>query len=422
MLRRLVGVALVIATAASKSMQAAPPLETKGRLTNRPPSMRSVDEAESPIESTPLAEQPPTQGPLFDDPLEQRPELPLAGNSRHDAWARWDEGPLCDCPACNGGCQGAWPRPAIGDITVGSRFGPLHVGEYAPACLSARAGFVGTAGTHTLGLGHERGVAGILFPLDRWRFDYDIANVISAFDEQWSYDFPGIQNQFSIEALTGYRCPLSGGHRPSSLDLMVGMRLDWYFNRSFRQLADDERTVEDDHSLLSQRLGTYYIQCDWTEGWRLDRLRLSFTNDTAGTGGDGGDHFRTAQARIRYLRHRGPWQARLGLGMDLFTGSVDQQRTTPDGRFYITQGLPFSDRSQGLLELELGMSHFRRVGPTVTEVGFNVSLGPDTESIRDFFQNNLIHRNLLHVPEVPLVDRDDRFKFDLSLFLVVHFG
>ena len=33
------------------------------------------------------------------------------------------------------------------------------------------------------------------------------------------------------------------------------------------------------------------------------------------------------------------------------------------------------------------------------------------------------HRGILgDVPQVPLADRPDRFKFDLTVFLVVHFG
>jgi hypothetical protein len=309
----------------------------------------------------------------------------------------------------------------VGEITVASRFGPLHVGVCPPDPFTVRAGFIGTAGTHTIGIGHERGLAGILAS-DCWRFDYDVANVISAFTDQWSYNFPGIQNQTSVELLTGPRFSRGSGPGRPTFDFLIGMRLDWYVNRSFRQLRDEEVTVEDVHSHLNQRLGTYIVQCDWTDAWRLDRLRFTFTNDSVVTGGDGGDEFRTAQVRLRYLRQRGPWQARLGVGMDLFTGAVDRQRTTPDGEFYITDGLPFADRSQGLLELELGMSHFYRIGPVLSEIGFNVALGPDTEEIRDTLQNQWIHRGILgDVPQVPKLERADRFKFDVSVFIVIHF-
>ncbi len=356
------------------------------------------------------------------DPLP--PSIPLDEGEPVFAERMFDQDPAlddgcCGCPLCQG-----WPRPAVGDITVSSRFGPLHVGLDPPDPFTIRAGFVGTLGTHTIGIGHERGVSGIL-ATDFWRLDYDVANTISAFAEQWGYSFPGIQNQTSVELLTGPRFVGGSGPGPGrpTFDFLVGMRLDWYFNRSFRQIGGDEVTVEDDHSPLSQRLGTYFIQCDWTDAWRLDRLRFSFTNDSAVTGGDGGDEFRTAQVRLRYLRQRGPWQARAGIGVDLFTGAVDRQRTTPDGAFYITDGLPFADRSQGLLELELGMSHYFRVGPVLSEVGFNIALGPDTEGIRDMLQNQWIHRGILgDVPQVPRIDRDDRFKFDVSVFLVIHFG
>jgi hypothetical protein len=285
-----------------------------------------------------------------------------------------------------------------------------------------RAGCLGTLGTHTIGAGHEWGLSGICAS-DWWRFDYDVANIFGAFTDQWSYDFPGIQNQAYFQIFTGPR--LFGCDRPGveKVDLLFGWRLDWYFNRSFRQLRRDEAALEDDHSPLSQRVGTYYVQCDWATDWRLDRWQISFTNDVDFTGGDGGDEFRTNVVRFRYLRQRGPWQGRIGLNLDFFTGAVDQDRTTPDGAFYITEGLPFADRSQGLLELELGMSHYLRVRPVLSEIGFTVALGPDTEGIRDRIQNKLIHQGLLgDVPQVPVLERGDRFKVDLSVFLVIHFG
>jgi hypothetical protein len=305
-------------------------------------------------------------------------------------------------------------------MTIGSRYGPLHVGVCPPESFSVRAGLLATLGTHTIGIGHERGISGIVAS-DLWRLDYDVANTIAAFTDQWSYDLPGIENHTSVTLLTGPRFLSGDGPERTTLDVLVGMRLDWYLNRSFRQIRGDVVEQEDDHSPLSQRLGTYLIQLDWTTAWRLDRLQFSFTNDGEGTGGDGGDEFRTAQARIRYLRQRGPWQARLGLGVDLFTGGVNRHHTTPDGAFYVTEGLPFADRSQGLLELEFGMSHFLRFGPVVSEIGFNIALGPDTEGIRDALQNKWIHQGILEGPQVPILDRSDRFKFDLSVFLIVHF-
>ncbi len=317
-------------------------------------------------------------------------------------------------------------RDAPFSTTFGSRLGALSIGPQPPRMFVPRAGLTSTLGTHTRSLTNEVGIAGFVplpvSPWRAWRLGYDLSNTVGAFNTEWSYHLPGVQNQPVIELFAGPAAPTTRFELFGSLS--AGWRLDWFQNRSFKQLRNASVDPRYDYSLLDQRIGTIFLQWDWqTPGGGYRRLRISHQNDAEHTGGDGGDHFRTATVRMRYLVQEGDWQGRLGVGLEFFTGDVIRSRRTARDVYYDTHGLAFDQYSQGLLELELGMSRFIRHGPRqLSEFGFTIALGPDTEGIRNVFQNELVHRNLLHVPQVPLIDRKDRFKFDIFLYYMLHFG
>ncbi len=117
------------------------------------------------------------------------------------------------------------------------------------------------------------------------------------------------------------------------------------------------------------------------------------------------------------------WQRRCGVSLEFFTGATDLERKVNiDGQeFYDTKGLAFADRSQGLFEVEFGLSYFHRRGCHVGEIGFDLELGLDTEEIRDLVQNQFVHKHITDTPFVPKVDRPSRFKSDLSVYYMVHF-
>jgi hypothetical protein len=246
----------------------------------------------------------------------------------------------------------------------------------------------------------------------------DASETGGVFGRQWSYEFAGLESKTSAELVwtVAHHVPWIGG-------IALGWRVDWYANRSFEEIRGGPVSPEDEHRHLDQRLGTLILHHDRLMFDGLRRFRLEFQNDFDGIGGDGGDQFRTAYIRLLWLRQAAMWQRRLGINLDFFTGqTIDGRTVVVNGQeFYDMTGLAFSDRSQGLLGFEFGLSWFHQVGCHLAELGFDLELGPDTEGIRDVIQNQFVHKHITGSPFVPRVDRSNRFKTDISVFYIVHF-
>lgn len=269
-----------------------------------------------------------------------------------------------------------------------------------------------TLGTHTVNLQNQLGLSSRL-RYNGWQLGVDASTVSGIFGRQWAFDFPAVENQSSLAFLMGHRL------------LSAGLQLDWFNNRSFAELGggavpDDERFFQ-----LQQRLGTFFLQSDFeAPDGCFHGIRVSLGNDSRFLLGDGEDHFRTAQAAINYMLQFGQLQLRTGVAMDLFTGDVDHSRVveTPDGPFVVNQDLFLADRSQGLISVELGASYFLPHERGLSEFGISLFGGPDTEGIRNTLQNRFVHRGILDAAQIPLVDRPDRFQFDVRLFYTYRFG
>jgi len=302
--------------------------------------------------------------------------------------------------------------------TFASQVGVIHTGYTPPSLITARAEIGGTVGTHTHLGDIEAGLAGVV-PL-RWSyFDYNIGQTFGVLSRQWSYDYPGIEYATSAEGT--WRLPLDP---QETRQIGLGWRGQWFNNRSWDEVQGRTPSFERNFSAMQQRVGTYFVQYDWKQAGDFQRLRVEFGNDAAMTGGTGEDEYRTAQTRVSYLRQTGNLQYRIGGVMELFTGHVDQNRTTTtgDGEFYVRDGLDFENWSQGFLGVELGMSWFHKINHFMTgELGFNLYMGPDTEDLRNLLQNQVTHEPQ-GIPQVPVVPREDRFRFDVRLFYVIHFG
>lgn len=300
--------------------------------------------------------------------------------------------------------------------TVASRYGVIVFDRCSPQLVVPRAGAIGMFGSHTLGGMGEAGFAGGV-PLGGGHMaTYNVVGHLGANQKQWSYGFAGIEAHLGVEV--GLDLHLGENHY-----LGAGWRLDWFDNESFDQLDDKPLTAQNNHSILDQRLGTVFVQYDVATVTRFHRLRIEFGNDSV-LGGDGRDEFRTHQSRVLYLSQSGPVQIRVGALLELFTGEVDTSKVDfrSDGAFYDTSGLAFADRSMGFLGLELGASWFQSFARCNAEIGFNVVLGADTESIRDTFQNEMVHKGILGIPQVPRLNRADRLRLDAVVFVILHFG
>jgi hypothetical protein len=276
--------------------------------------------------------------------------------------------------------------------------------------LGMHTGMRSTLGTHTLNLENVTGGSARLSYKD-WQLGIDASTTSSVFGRQWSYDFQGLQNQSSLEFLLGHKF------------LSVGLRQDWFKNLSFAEMQG-EAEGDQRHSLMNQRIGTFFLQSGFEapEGY-FHRIRLSMGNDTKMFAGDGFDRFRTAQAAINYMLLLGQLKLRAGLGMDLVTGETDYSRVVgpPNDPYLDTTGLPFNNLSQGLVEVQLGASYYLPHDKGMSEFGLGFNFGPDTERIRHALQNRLVHRGLLDIAQVPLLDRSDRFKFDVIFTYSFHF-
>ncbi len=309
-------------------------------------------------------------------------------------------------------------KPA-GAGTIASRLGVIHSSFDAPQPVVFRAGAGGIYGTHTQAANAELGLAGSI-PLHQYSyFDYNISQTFGAFSRQWSYEFPGVEWVTSVEAVWRFPFDLY-----ETEQVGFGWRGDWFSNRSWDEVHGRTPSYQRNFSIMGQRTGTGFIQYDWKEPGIYRRLRLEIGNDLGAFGGDNGDKFRTAQARLVFLQHQGNFQYRIGGVLELFVGDTDYRRTTttPAGQFLVTRNLPFADWSQGFLGLQLGFSWFHRISRLITgEFGVTLFAGPDTESIRDLAQNQFTHAPQ-GIPRVPLIDRDDRFRFDVRLFYILHFG
>ncbi len=325
---------------------------------------------------------------------------------------------------------------------LATQVGVLH-GENPPPAIVPRVGIGGVFGTHTSSVDARAGLAGVLPVMtnhagDQIRLTFNILAAAAANDKQWGYNFAGEETRLFAEVVP--ELPILYDYLPSLFDvgrrtnahLAVGYRLTWYDNNSYDRINGRPTTPETDQDLMSQRLATLFLQLDFTTcGPLLDcvpanytqhRIRFEFENDSV-LGGDGGDEFRTHTSRLLYLAQSGPLQLRAGLLLELFTGQVDLDATVtgPGGEFFDTTGLAFNDRSMGFFGVELGASWFHPVGFHYGELGFNVTFGPDTEGIRDTFQNEFVHQRILGIPQVPRIDRGDRFRFDAGVFYILHF-
>jgi len=308
-------------------------------------------------------------------------------------------------------------KPA-GIGTYATRLGVIHSSFDAVQPAVFRAGAGGIYGTHTQAADAELGLAGSI-PLRYAYFDYNISQTYGAFSRQWSYEFPGVEWVTSVEAV--WRLPVA---LYESEQFGVGWRGDWFANRSWDEVHGRVPSFQRNFSIMGQRTGTAFIQYDWKQPGDFRRLRLEVGNDLGALGGDNGDKFRTAHARLAFLRHQGDFQYRIGGVLELFVGDINYNRTTttPAGQFLVIENVRFADWSQGFLGLELGLSWFHRISRLITgEFGVTMVAGPDTESIRDLAQNQITHAPQ-GIPRVPVIDRSDRFKFDVRLFYILHFG
>lgn len=310
--------------------------------------------------------------------------------------------------------------------TIISRLGVISLDAAPPKRIAFQVGDSLKVGTHTQCVDAFVGLGGSLpFELAGrdFRFDYRATTTFAAYERQWSYQYQGFQQNSNAEIFLGtQRTQLN----PRSFG--AGLRFDWYYNRSWDQIGGEASNIYNDYSVLDQRLGTYFFQYDYADVGQaggFHRYRLEVGNDAGIFLGDKGDDFRTAQVTIRKIRQFETLQLRLAMTLDLFTGEVDVNRTTSNqygDPVYDTNGLAFSEQSQGFLGFEIGASLFRTFGANATgEFGFDLTLGPDSEELRDFFQNQLVHRPS-GLPAVPLVDRPGRFRADLQLFFVLHYG
>lgn len=281
--------------------------------------------------------------------------------------------------------------------------------------LHFHQGIGATAGTHTVNLSDQVGLEGFL-QYKKWQFMVEASRNRGEFQRQWSYAFDGVQDQRSLGFLLGNQY------------FSLGWRSDWFESASFAELLGGEVADEERLSLMNQRLGNLILQSAWNNNENTHhQVRLTIGNDSAILGGDGGDSYRTAQVGIDYLLRRGQWALQAGAGLDLFTGYVDKddpskRMETEEGLFYDTSAEPFNQWSQGLIEVRLGGSYFIPMDDVIHEIGLSTAFGPDTEGIRNLTQNRMIHQGLLGgIPQVPLVDRGGRFKFDVSVSYKLHF-
>jgi len=93
--------------------------------------------------------------------------------------------------------------------------------------------------------------------------------------------------------------------------------------------------------------------------------------------------------------------------LDLITGLVNRDKklpgTNPDQ--YDLREQPFGDLSLGALSVSFGVEHASIASNrSFKSIGAQVSVGLDTERIRDVFQNLFIH-NLMDLPHVPKQNR-----------------
>ncbi len=303
--------------------------------------------------------------------------------------------------------------------TYATRLGVIHTGNGPARRFVTRGGVLGWGGTHTVAGITEIGAAGVLPAGQFLEFDYNFSQTFAAYDRQWSFHFPAAE--WVTYAEVAWRLALN---QNATHHVGAGWRGAWFQDKSWDEWNGQEAAAGRGFSQVSQRTGTVFVQYDWKGVDTFSRIRFETGNDLGVMGGDDGDRFRTAMARLTYLHQTGGLQYRIGGVMELFTGATDYARTvsTPAGTFLVTDGLFFADNSQGFLGLNLGVSWLHHLNQMIHgELGVTLIIGPDNERIRDLFQNQAIHvpRN---IPQVPLLDRNDRFRFDVQLFYILHFG
>jgi len=308
---------------------------------------------------------------------------------------------------------------SMGPGVFASRVGVINTNAGRPAPIVARGGVLGIAGTHTVAAQAEFGFAGVA-PLQPYLYlDYNVTQHLGAYNRQWSFSFPGAESATYFEGALRLALNVQQTHY-----LGAGWRGAWYADQSWDELRGRPVTHDRDFSVINQRVGTWFVQYDWKEPGAFSRLRFENGNDLGLFGGDDGDAFRTAHSRLTYLRHTGSFQYRIGGVLELFVGETDYSNTvvTADGEFLVTDGLRFSDKSQGFLGLNLGWSWLHRINRLLYgELGVTLLVGLDSENIRDVFQNQWTHIPQ-NIPQVPLIDRDDRIRFDARLFYILHYG
>lgn len=118
------------------------------------------------------------------------------------------------------------------------------------------------------------------------------------------------------------------------------------------------------------------------------------------------DKFKTTKGQVIYKKHINKNTVGVGLGFYLWTGNLDGTLVNNDAKekrdkTYTLDGYG-GDYSHGILNLLLIYNFLE------------LSIGYDSEKIRDNIQNRWHY--LYNRPKVPLVDRKDRFFFQVTIY------
>lgn len=280
-----------------------------------------------------------------------------------------------------------------GSLTVGINFGTHENRLYL--------GAEGTLGVHGAGLFGEGTLQLTTYPMVT----------------HWGQFLPGWESTFGIAGAVGYR-----GEAADDFNTRFEVGTTIVEARSFENWSSDRNRL----ATTNQRLGHFELSI----GTNADFGTLRMHNDGAlgVMPGGGTDAFRTAGVELSFT-HRdlaGPDDNtfRVGLGLELVTGDVDRDRRTVEpravsGEAYDQSGLAFEGLSVGALYGIFGFSHAEVSSeqPEVAdEVGGELRVGVDSESVRQLFQNEVVH-DTLGIPWVPTSERPDRPVLDIDLQL-----
>lgn len=187
------------------------------------------------------------------------------------------------------------------------------------------------------------------------------------------------------------------------LSLSWGAELDLdRYHSIYREVARHNFRYYLNYYFSSDGTSQPYGGISYTLSLQKNDLILALDNDDAYFIAT--DKYRTTKGSIKYIRYTSSYSYGAAIGFLLWTGNLDGTATESDGDMrdstYELTGYG-GDYSHGVAELTLFYNNI------------HISIGYDSETIRDVIQNGW--HNFYNRPEVPLVERDSRFYFQVSL-------